>query len=139
MLGISCSRNITCMIAFLWMLLGACSNDDAGPSYSELLAGTDKKTWRIYSSTLYGNDVLDECFRDDDWIFERNSNVTWRNTTTLCTNQPETQKSTWKISDDGQSLRFFSGTYRVLSLTEDKMELQFPRRGENYVDVFLKQ
>jgi hypothetical protein len=139
MLEIVSSKNVARMIAFSLLILSACGgDDDAGPSYEELLAGSEKKIWHWYSSTLYGNETIEECFRDDAFVFERNGNVTWRNVTTPCPNANELMKSTWKISPDGQSLRFFSGTYRVLSLTDSKMEIQFPRRGENYIDVFLK-
>jgi hypothetical protein len=133
------------LIVSLLISLALCScNKDKGPSKEEinesLLTGTDSKTWLIVSSTINGVESLPNCVKDDFWTFKKSKQVTRQNQTTSCTNGiPDNQTSTWSFGNDGEWLTFFGGTYEILSLTETKMKLRFPRTGEEFIDTFVKK
>lgn len=135
--------NIICILLFSV----ACSKEEIlsqKEMNEKLLVGSGSKTWLIVSATYNGTEYLPNCVKDDHWTFrmdenEMNKVVSRKNVTTLCTNGlKNNEASAWSMDNDGSRLTIFGGRYRIISLTENEMILEFLRKGDIFIDTFKK-
>ncbi|RED92028.1 hypothetical protein [Marinoscillum furvescens] len=145
---VSKSYLMSVMIVFTTLIIGCNQEDEVDPVTPEkddtneiLLAGSEKKTWLIVSSKKNGVEWLPECMKDDDWEFTRSYNFSRNSTSMSCSNGiPDSQISSWSFGNYGTWLTFGGGTYEIITLTEAKMVLTFPKpNGDVLVDTWVKK
>lgn len=114
-------------------------------TYTQLLTGTEKKTWTLSSATIVdegdkfdipGRDLLSACQLDDQFIFYANDErkLEYSNGTTKCrTTEPDLLfTDTWEFTQSNATLvmaipRVFGGfliPFTVKTLTENSMVLE---------------
>lgn len=139
------------LIAFVAILIGALSGctetlDPKPLTYSQLLTGTEKKAWVLNAVTivdekdpfdLAGNEVLDPCQLDDQFIFYANEEkkIEYSNGASKCrTSEPDILiTDVWQFTNANATLemgipRLFGGfklPFIVKTLTENTMVLEY--------------
>lgn len=139
------------LIALIGIIIGALSGcteklDPKPLTYSQLLTGTEKKTWVLSGVTivdekdpfdLAGSDVLDACQLDDQFVFYANAEkkMEYTNGATKCrTTEPDILiTDVWQLTSANATLemgipRLFGGfklPFIVKTLTENTMVLEY--------------
>lgn len=139
------------LITLVGIIIGALSGcteklDPKPLTYSQLLTGTEKKTWVLSAVTivdekdpydLKGSDVLEACQLDDQFVFYANAEkkMEYTNGATKCrTTEPEILiTDVWQLTSANATLemgipRLFGGfklPFIVKTLTENTMVLEY--------------
>jgi hypothetical protein len=143
-------KNYTRLFVFM-LIIGVASScteklDPKPFTYSQLLTGTEKKTWVLSAVTivdqkdpfdLAGSDVLDPCQLDDQFIFYANEEkkMEYANGPSKCrSSEPDILiTDVWQLTSANATLemgipRLFGGfklPFIVKSLTENTMVLEY--------------
>lgn len=135
-----CFRAVLCFFAVL--MLAACSKEELSQREinTNLLAGKDRKTWHIVSATYNDIEYLPDCVKDDDWVFERLKRVSRRNTSESCEVWlSNIEEASWTMNNEGSRLSFFGVTFKIVTLTENDMVLEFVKDGNTHIHTFRKK
>lgn len=105
------------------LVLASCKSD---PLASELLAGSQSKSWRIESITTDGIDEsLNEC--EVTFILVFNADGSWSASETGNDCSPELRSGTWTMNSVGAEMEVtesgIAEEWRVLDLTESRLEI----------------
>lgn len=137
-----------CYLAICYLLMGCAEKFEPKPlTYSQLLTGTEKKTWTLTTAKIFdsgtgspdikGTDLLDPCELDDQFIFyaDDEKKLEYTNGATKCTatEQQILITDTWVLLQGVAKLdmgipRLFGGyklPFVVKSLTENTMVLEY--------------
>ncbi len=136
------------VVVFIVGAISSCSEklDPKPLTYSQLLTGTEKKTWTLSGLTivdqkdpfdLAGNQVLDACELDDQFIFYANEEkkMEYANGPSKCTNnEPEILiTDVWQLTNANATLeigipRIFGGfklPFIIKTLNENTLVLEY--------------
>ncbi len=99
---------------------------EADPLASELLAGSDSKSWRIESVNTGGiEELLNPCEASEVLVFAADG--TWSSSETGEDCAPNAMAGTWTMNSVGAEIDIIDGSgseqWRVLELTETRLEV----------------
>lgn len=123
--------NMLIVTLFSSILFFSCSKDDGEVSVpiSTLLAGTESKTWIMTANIINGQDAFsqqEKCFTDNHYVFHASGNLDMTEGATKCDAIDDQLIATisWTVNEEKKEITM-SEVYKVLSLTEGKMVLEY--------------
>ena len=99
----------------------SCKKDEA-KSETEILTSTK---WKWTSITVNGTEVIDDCQKDDIFIFATDSTYTVDPGKIRCDPDDKTRTDTWYLSDNGKSLFLFGSLCSIVAVTEKKLVVRW--------------
>lgn len=133
--------------------LGSCSDDDTAETDPreetlQMLSGTESKSWMLSTIHLNGANVtnlyLDECNRDDIYVFYRNGEGEILGNELKCIDGEPDQiaSGTWELHEDLKTMNlnlspFFDEDVEILDLTDDRLQIRKEEDGETVMATYL--
>lgn len=139
--------------AFLGFL-SSCSDDDTVEETNpreetlRMLAGEESKSWMLSSVHYNGANVttvfLEECSRDDIYIFYRNGEgEILGNELTCMDDEPDVVATgSWELHDDLETMNLqlpplFDEDVEILDLNDDRLQVRKEEEGDTFEAIFL--
>lgn len=141
---------LTTVVASLLFI--SCKKDDdkkeeASTSRTEMLAGTNSKSWSIDKFTINGEDVthtwIEACDKDNVTSFFANGNLTFDEGATKCdSNSAQTEEGTWRFVNNETSIVMTSedltDTANIGTLTNNTLSIVLMYDDTATAEVFYK-
>ena len=122
------------LILFFPVFVVSCDDDDeeqADPKAAKitLLTAGSSKTWVLNSFKDEGVEVIEECERDNEWIFTFDGAFTVDYNTKCSPDQVGTVSGSWKLNDDATAIIITDTDteteFTLIELTETTLRVSF--------------
>ncbi|MFX3626023.1 MAG: hypothetical protein ACN6I4_01565 [bacterium] len=95
----------------------------------KLLTNGTVKGWKFISSKFNGNDITQECEKDDVYAFNTNGNyIVHTNANKCSSNEPDEVANTWEFNNDEKEITWVTGfgtfEMKIIELTETRLKVK---------------
>lgn len=97
---------------FFLLLLGACTKED-GLTTNQLLTNRSQKIWLLQSVTLNGDELLQDCEKDNEWVFYQNNDLVLQPGFVRCFLNEEEVKAIWFFGGAGSNVIYINFPPRI--------------------------